>query len=327
KLLDFGIARVQGGGDLTAVGAQLGSPNYMAPEQVLAQPLDGRTDIYSLGVLLFELLTTELPFQGSPVEVAMQHCNATPPRPSQLAPEYEIPLPLEAVVLTAMARNPDQRYPTMEALEAALTALLPTTAPRQGPPLPATPETTPGAPTLVDAVSDDTETPRSVASPRRQGRRIVVLGVLAAALGGLAVLPFLPAASPPAPAGGPTIGPAIGPAIMHVTEAAAAPVEPVVTPTPGPIPPEPAIAKTPTRGPREAKTMDPRRELERKAQACRRKHDAAAPPITIDYAVRSDGTVSRAIAAKTGPLATCLIEATKSTRFPPRLALGQSITL
>jgi serine/threonine-protein kinase len=331
KLLDFGIARVQGSGDLTAVGAQLGSPNYMSPEQVLARPLDGRTDIYSLGVLLFELLTGELPFHGGAVEVAMQHCNAAPPRPGQLAPEYEIPAALDEVVLTAMAKDPAQRFATMEDFEAALTALLPATAPRvsASPLRPATPlyPSTPGPSTLTAADSpDDADVTRTFLSPRRARgpgrRRVAVLGVLAAALGGLAVLPFLPPPGPPASAQGPTIGPAVVPA----TSVPVAPGEPAeVKPIPAP---EPLIPRTQPRGPREAKAVDPRRELERKAQACRRKHDAtAAPPMTIDYAVRSDGTVSRASAPNSSPLAGCLIEATKSTRFPPRLALGQSIAL
>src|SRR5262249_28546669 len=85
----------------------------MSPEQILCEPLDARTDVYALGVLLYQLLTGRIPFMGQVQEIARMHVNAPRPRPSALAP---ISPALDAVVMRAMERDKDRRYPSMQAL-------------------------------------------------------------------------------------------------------------------------------------------------------------------------------------------------------------------
>jgi serine/threonine-protein kinase len=124
KLLDFGVAKVvdPGGAGLTAVGQRLGTPSSMAPEQILGQPVDARTDVYALGVLLFQLLTGRKPFEAAePDEVQRQHLEVPPPRPSALAP---VPPAFDAVVARALEKPAARRWPSALALlEAAREAL------------------------------------------------------------------------------------------------------------------------------------------------------------------------------------------------------------
>jgi serine/threonine protein kinase len=331
KLLDFGIARAQGAGNLTGTGAALGTPNYMSPEQVLANPLDGRADVYSLGVVLFELLTRELPSHGEPIQVAMQHCHTAPPRPSQVAPEYEIPAALDEVVLRAMAKDPEQRFASMEELADALASLIPGEgASPPGPLQSVSPsglrQRTPRSePDPVSADDDQTRTFSLRLGGSQPRRRRIALAVLAVAVVGLVALPFVMPAAPPEPAEAPKVVLAAPPVAPPPTV-----VEPTVPAEPK-VPVEP-VTKTskppPIHKTREPKPGDPRKELERKAQACRRKHDlVGGPAISLDYAVRSDGSVSRASARSSGALAQCLVAAIKSTRFEARLALGQTIEL
>ncbi|WP_267684921.1 serine/threonine-protein kinase [Nannocystis sp. SCPEA4] len=127
KLLDFGIARAQESSDLTRTGITLGTPSYMSPEQVRNEPLDGRSDIYSFGVLLYKLLTGRVPFAGEPLQVAMAQCDTPPPPPSTLV--SGISANLEAIVLTALAKRPDERFQTMRALATALREVLSEEAP------------------------------------------------------------------------------------------------------------------------------------------------------------------------------------------------------
>ncbi|MFP2905006.1 protein kinase domain-containing protein [Pyxidicoccus sp. 3LFB2] len=131
KLVDFGIARVQapeGLTGLTSAGAVLGTPVAMAPEQIRGQAVDARTDLYSLGVLLYQLLTGRLPFEGtSAVEVEEQHLHAPPPR---LGERVHAPPALEAVVQRCLAKRPEERWPDVPAfLEALRAALAPATSP------------------------------------------------------------------------------------------------------------------------------------------------------------------------------------------------------
>lgn len=124
KLLDFGIAKTAHHAALTSTGAALGTPFYMSPEQILAQALDARTDIYSLGVLFFEALAGRMPFVGEPIQVAMQHCNVPPPTILAISPDAGVPPELDAFVLRMLAKDRDARPQTMDAIEAFLHDLL-----------------------------------------------------------------------------------------------------------------------------------------------------------------------------------------------------------
>jgi serine/threonine-protein kinase len=125
KIVDFGLAAVSDdtASRLTKTGALLGTPLYMAPEQVQNSTIDARVDIYSLGIIMYEIFTGTPPYTGAnPMAVLFQHVagKATPPRDLNPA----IPQPLEAIILQAMAAEPDQRFQTMDALKKRLTPLL-----------------------------------------------------------------------------------------------------------------------------------------------------------------------------------------------------------
>ncbi|PZN13459.1 MAG: Stk1 family PASTA domain-containing Ser/Thr kinase [Bacillota bacterium] len=121
---DFGIARASWA-TTTVVenGAMVGTAHYFAPEQARGLPASERSDLYAVGVILFEMLTGRLPFEGdSPVAVAMQHLEQEPPRPSALNPA--VPAALEAIVLKALAKDPARRYPSAAAMREDLERFL-----------------------------------------------------------------------------------------------------------------------------------------------------------------------------------------------------------
>ena len=109
KVADFGIARLTSAAQATLTQEALGSVHYISPEQAKGSHVDGRSDLYSAGVVLYEMLTGRLPFEGeTPVFVAIQHINSIPIAPRELNPD--IPEALEAITMKAMAPNPNQRY-------------------------------------------------------------------------------------------------------------------------------------------------------------------------------------------------------------------------
>jgi hypothetical protein len=120
---DFGIAKAaESSSDLTEVGQVVGTAKYLSPEQVQGQPLDGRSDVYSLGVVLYEMLTGRVPFSGeNSTTTALARITTTPLRPRQV--RAGIPRAVEDIVLKAMARQPDERYQSAAALRAALLAV------------------------------------------------------------------------------------------------------------------------------------------------------------------------------------------------------------
>ena len=123
KVMDFGVARLaDGSGGLTEVGMLVGTPAYMAPEQLLSETFDERIDLYALGVVLFECLTGRLPFEGnSAVAVIARVIRETPPRPSSLNPE--IPAVLDALVLRLLSKEPEQRPASAKELVRLLSEL------------------------------------------------------------------------------------------------------------------------------------------------------------------------------------------------------------
>jgi serine/threonine-protein kinase len=113
KLLDFGIALTSHGSDLTRAGYLLGSLSYMSPEQVGGSKATARSDIYSVGVTLYELLTGTLPITGSNnYEIMMAHINQVPVPPNQVTPE--VPPAISNAVMRALAKDPSQRFATAE---------------------------------------------------------------------------------------------------------------------------------------------------------------------------------------------------------------------
>jgi serine/threonine-protein kinase len=124
KILDFGIAKVsgtEGNQHLTRTGTIFGTPHYMSPEQALGKALDRRTDIYSVGVIMYEMFTGSVPFKAeSFMGILTQHLTTMPKAPHEQAPERQIPLAVESVILKAMAKNADERYQKIEDLLADL---------------------------------------------------------------------------------------------------------------------------------------------------------------------------------------------------------------
>jgi serine/threonine-protein kinase len=118
KVTDFGIARA-GTSQMTETGSIVGTAHYLSPEQAKGGEVDPRSDLYSLGIVLYELLTGKTPFDGeTPVEIAMKHLSTPPKPPSQLRPD--IPRELDMVVMRALAKNPDERYQSADEMEGDL---------------------------------------------------------------------------------------------------------------------------------------------------------------------------------------------------------------
>ncbi len=109
-ITDFGIARIlsESGGNITTQGV-VGTPSYMSPEQAQGEPLDGRSDVYSLGVMLFELVTGRRPFESdTPYSIAVLHVTAPPPSPRDYDPS--VSLPVEQVIMRALRKAPGERF-------------------------------------------------------------------------------------------------------------------------------------------------------------------------------------------------------------------------
>ncbi|NOY94756.1 MAG: protein kinase [Deltaproteobacteria bacterium] len=115
KILDFGIAKVGGANNkLTRTGMIFGTPHYIAPEQAAGQAVDARTDIYALGVIAYELLTGRVPFEGDTfMGILGKHMFEAPTPPGELAGSARV---LEPLVLRALAKKPEERYPNVDAL-------------------------------------------------------------------------------------------------------------------------------------------------------------------------------------------------------------------
>lgn len=164
-LTDFGLVKIIAEGQstqshITNLGGLVGTPDYIAPEQVLGAPMDARADLYSLGVILYQMVTGTVPFKADmAMQVAMQHVHAAPPSPRSSRPD--LPMAAEQVILRALAKNPYDRYTHVQELAQAFRQALVTTGlraeARPGPVFPsssATGKTVPERPRLRRSLFD-----------------------------------------------------------------------------------------------------------------------------------------------------------------------------
>jgi serine/threonine-protein kinase len=177
KLMDFGIARSSTNGTLTSTGTTLGSLNYMPPEQVRGESADARSDIYSFGISLYELLTGKLPFHSdSQYSLMTAHLNEVPTPPITL--RDDLPASLNEIIMMAMAKDPAERFQSADAFRAALktvpvsplpaadTTLTPTPKPGATPkPSSATTLVETPLPPRVSTVAARSRTPAPVSTP------------------------------------------------------------------------------------------------------------------------------------------------------------------
>ena len=158
-LTDFGIAKILTGPSYTASGATIGTPAYMAPEQGLGQPGDHRSDLYSLGVMLYQLTTGELPFDAdTPMAVMLKHINEELPPPRSVNPN--LPESVERVILKSLAKKPADRYQSVDEMLADLEKVGAAARSAASSPAPA-----PGAPTEFAAAPVAAAPPPTVVSP------------------------------------------------------------------------------------------------------------------------------------------------------------------
>jgi len=123
KITDFGIAKILGDTKLTKTGSGMGSLHYMSPEQIEGKPIDARTDIYSLGITFYQMITGRVPFNDESEFVIMRaHLDQQPEPPSSL--RSDIPPELEGIILRMLEKNPDDRYASMKAISADLDKLV-----------------------------------------------------------------------------------------------------------------------------------------------------------------------------------------------------------
>jgi serine/threonine-protein kinase len=243
KVADFGIARIEQS-NLTQTGMILGTPSYMSPEQFMGQTVDGRSDLFSAGVILYELLTGEKPFSGSATTIMHKVLQEDPLPPSTL--NVQVPRPFDAVMKRALAKRPDERFQTAREFAEAIKAAI-----EGRDVLAATDATVVGTATMtkraaqapIDIKTDPTQstirTVRQPAAPapaptpgkpaRSQGLAIAIVGGIAAI--GIAVAAWMMLRSP---------GPASAPAVAAAPQAPAAqaPAAP-----PPPAAPAPAAAR------------------------------------------------------------------------------------
>ena len=170
KLMDFGIARSGASAGLTMTGTTLGSVAYMSPEQVKCEPIDARSDLYSVGVSLYEMVTGQKPFiDENNFAVMKAHIEETPRPPIELKPD--MPVALNQIILMAMAKDPAQRFQSAEAFRGALRSVAPELGPVTAVPQAAVSPALAGAPGgsayAATVVSTATPVPAAAAAPAR----------------------------------------------------------------------------------------------------------------------------------------------------------------
>ncbi len=253
-LSDFGIAKVaqaaaeedgQPSPQLTTLGHVVGTPDYIAPEQAMGHEIDGRADIYSLGVVLFYMVTGRVPFVApQPMTVAAKHVSEPPPPPRQFRPD--LPPAAEAVILKALAKSPAERYHTAGELARAFRAALPAqggaSAPRSTAPAPAA---LPKVATIkpeqrITAQPPVRQSPKSSGLPPRRRWLPVVLALLAILLvsvGAYAAVKGI-VSKQPTPSTTVTASPANKPTATHTATATATNT---ATPSPTSTTPPPVL--------------------------------------------------------------------------------------
>ena len=250
KLLDFGIARLESASNpqsglqaLTVAGRPLGTPEYMSPEQVLGKAVDARTDLYSLGVIFFELLSGVCPFDGNVARLLQQHLTSEPPElPKAVVAEHP---DLARIVRILLAKEPGKRFQTAGELAEALSASSAAPAQRRARAEAAPPESRTMASLAMRASLARKRLVGMIAPPARRSRGLQRLGMVAVCGGAVvllavlvfarnrsastATLPSLPSATAPPE-----------PKRVEGTSQPSATAEPpkVPTPRPRPIPPE-----------------------------------------------------------------------------------------
>ena len=270
KIADFGIARIESS-NLTQAGTIMGTPAYMSPEQFMGQTVDARTDIYSSGVLLFQLLTGERPFEGSMATIMHKALNTQPPKPSDLS--VTAPAALDPVVARAMARRPEDRFETASIFAEALKAGLQQKALPLGFDDPDNEATIVAPPRPVPITPRPAPSTLSPAPTRSKAPALVAAAVIALAAAGGGAWFALSGSTPP-PAASPPLAQADSTALVAVAPPSAEPPANVATRRPLPpeattlapnaaAEPQPPAPSGPTTSPALAKVTPPSTERNR----------------------------------------------------------------
>ncbi|MDQ3646070.1 MAG: Stk1 family PASTA domain-containing Ser/Thr kinase, partial [Actinomycetota bacterium] len=198
KVTDFGIARAAGDSTMTGTGSMLGTANYISPEQAQGRKIGPASDVYSLGIVLYEMLTGSVPFTAdSPIGVAMRHISDPVPAPSELNPE--VPASLDRIVARATAKRPEDRFRDAKEMGAALSGDPSVSGERTMPLGAAVPAAAAGTTAVLhtgsetEAWTDPSQTvwpiPGDRWDPARVGRAVIA-GLAALAVLAIAVLVF-----------------------------------------------------------------------------------------------------------------------------------------